>query len=160
MPLATSTPATGQGGSHPEPLRVLIADDHALFRRGITRAVEGDPRFSLVAEATDGREALDLIAAVRPDVAVLDHRMPGLTGVEVCGQMRSWADGLVPATLLLSAFEDAEIVADAVRAGTAGYIGKTATPQEICDAIERVGRGGIAYSATTAAGVNEVFRSS
>jgi two-component system nitrate/nitrite response regulator NarL len=146
--------ATGASRAPGQPLRVIVADDHPLFRRGITRTIRRDPRFELVAEAVDGRDALTLIAALEPDVAVLDHRMPELSGVEVCAQLRLRPDPPRTAVLLLSAFEDRDIVASAVACGAAGYIGKTAAPADICEAIERVGRGGIAFTSTTVAGVD------
>jgi two-component system nitrate/nitrite response regulator NarL len=141
----TAASATAVSG---RPLSVLIADDHPLFRRGIARAIRHDPHLELVGEAVDGREAISLIAALDPDVAVLDHRMPGLSGVEVCARMRRRPDPPTTAFLLLSAFEDAEIVRVAAASGAAGYFGKTASQGEICAAIERVGHGGRAYPAT------------
>ncbi len=138
------------------PLTVLIADDHALFRRGIARAIRRDGRFDLVAEAADGREALTLIAALEPDVAVLDHRMPELSGIEVCAQLRLRPAPARTSVLLLSAFEDPQIVALAVACGAAGYVGKTASQGGICDAIDHVGHGGVAFTAATTAGLNRV----
>ncbi len=128
-----------------EPVTVLIADDHPLFRRGMARAITRAPGLRLVAEAQDGREALELLEAIEPDVAVLDHRMPELSGVEVCARLRSSHDAPSTAVLLLSAFEDADMVAAAIKAGAGGYVGKTASQGEICAAIERVGHGGMAY---------------
>ncbi len=94
----------------------------------------------LVAEATDGREALTLIAALAPDVAVLDHRMPELSGVEVCAAMRLKPFPQDTAVLLLSAFDDADIVAAALDGGAAGFVSKTASQGELLAAIEAVGR--------------------
>jgi two-component system nitrate/nitrite response regulator NarL len=133
-------------GAEP-PLRVLIADDHPLFRRGMARAVRRRPGLELVGEAVDGREALALIAALDPDVAVLDVRMPELSGVDVCAQLRLRPEPPRTAVLIVSAFEDAALVSAAVGCGAAGYVGKTASQGEICAAIERVGSGGIAYGA-------------
>jgi two-component system nitrate/nitrite response regulator NarL len=119
---------------------VLIADDHPLFRRGIARAVHRRPGLELVGEAVDGNEALELIALLRPDVAVLDHRMPGLSGVEVCERLRAMPAPPSTVVVVLSAFEDAELVDAAVARGVTAYVGKTASQGEICDAIEHVGR--------------------
>ena len=143
---------------HGEPLTVLIADDHAHFREGMARAVARESGMTLVGEAVDGREALALIAALEPDVAVLDHRMPELTGVEVCAQLALQPDRPKTAVLLLSAFEDVDIVCTAVDAGAAGYVGKGASQTAILHAVHCVGRGGIAYVGDTVAGVNESFR--
>jgi two-component system nitrate/nitrite response regulator NarL len=133
------------------PVTVLIADDHPLFRRGIARAIHRHPALELVAEAGDGEEALELITLLEPDVAVLDHRMPGLSGVAVCAALRQRPTPSATAVLLLSAFDDDEIVSAAVRRGAAGYLGKTASQGEICDAIERVGRGGVPFATATEA---------
>jgi two-component system nitrate/nitrite response regulator NarL len=122
----------------------------------MARAIRRDPRFDLVAEAADGREALALIAALEPDVAVLDHRMPELSGIEVCAQLRLRPAAATTSVLLLSAFEDPELVASAVACGAAGYVGKTASQAGICDAIEHVGTGGASFTAATTAGLNRV----
>ena len=140
-----------------EPVTVLVADDHPLFRRGVARAIARNPMLRLVAEAQDGAEAIELIDALDPDVAVLDHRMPELTGVEVCARLHARDEPPRTALLLLSAFEDGEIVAEAVGAGAAGYIGKTASQAEITEAIEQVGRGGIAFTPRTAEGFNRAM---
>ncbi|HSD78279.1 MAG TPA: response regulator transcription factor [Solirubrobacteraceae bacterium] len=126
------------------PLRVLVADDHPLFRRGIARAIERHPGLELVAEATDGHDALELIHALKPDVAVLDVRMPRLTGIEVCAALQGDPGAPRTALLMLSAFDDGALVWDAVSAGAAGYLGKDASQAEVCRAIEDVGRGGSA----------------
>jgi two-component system nitrate/nitrite response regulator NarL len=158
LPETSSAPATS-GADAPapaadQPLKVVIADDHPLFRRGLARAIHRHSRFELVGEAADGREALALIDALEPDVAVLDHRMPHLSGVEVCAQLGLRAESTRTRVLLLSAFEDPDIVASAVAGGAAGYVGKSAAQGDICLAIERIGRGGIAYTAATSAGLD------
>jgi two-component system nitrate/nitrite response regulator NarL len=122
------------------PLRVLVADDHPLFRRGIARAIERHPGLELAAEAVDGREALRLIRTLKPDVAVLDVRMPGLSGIEVCAALRADPGAPRTALLLLSAFDDRALVRDAESAGAAGYLVKDASQREVCRAIEEVGR--------------------
>lgn len=138
------------------PLRVLVADDHPLYRQGIARAVARHPELVLVGEAVDGDEALALIDALQPDVAVLDHRMPGLSGAEVCRVIHQ-DDEPAPTVLILSAYEDADLVWDALGTGAAGYVGKSASHNEICEAILAVGRGGVAYTERAAAAVDEGF---
>lgn len=128
--------------SEEAPITVLIADDHPLFRRGVARAINRTPGLELVAEAGDGREALALIAALEPDVAVLDQRMPGLSGVDICAQLRLHPHLPKTSVLLLSAYEDPSIAAAAFAAGASGCLGKTATQGEVCREIERIGRGG------------------
>lgn len=141
MTLATLiSPALQSADSDDVPLTVVIADDHLLFRRGVARAIRRAPALELVGEAADGSEALALIAALEPDVAVLDHRMPELTAVEVCAHLR--LHPLLPKTavLVLSAYEDPAIAAAAYAAGAAECLGKTASQREVCEAIVRVGR--------------------
>jgi two-component system nitrate/nitrite response regulator NarL len=151
----TATTEHPVSASEPAPVRVLIADDHPLFRRGIRFSLERRQEIVVVGEADNGEDALRLIEALEPDVAVLDHRMPGLTGAEVCAALAARSDRPATALLLLSAYEDAELVWAAVSAGAAGYVGKSEPAEEICDAVARVGRGGIAYSDRAVAGVAE-----
>ena len=155
---AAVLPSLDRGvGSHTAVLRVVIADDHPLFRQAVRGAIERYPGLVLVGEAEDGRQAIELIDTLEPDVAVLDHRMPGLTGAEVCEVLQRRENPPATALLMLSAFEDADLVWGAVSSGAAGYIGKGASPNAICDAIEQVGRGGIAFTKTTSSGVTEGF---
>jgi len=144
-------------GTHTAVLRVIVADDHPLFRQAVCSAIARHPGLALVGEAADGQEALDLIDGLEPDVAILDHRMPGMSGAEVCEALQAREDRPATALLMLSAFEDAELVWGAVSSGAAGYIGKSASQGAICDAIERVGRGGIAFTPTTGRGISEGF---
>jgi DNA-binding NarL/FixJ family response regulator len=127
------------------PLRVLVADDHPLFRRGVARTVQRRAGLELVAEAGDGRQALELIDALRPHVAVLDLRMPRLTGIDVCAELRARPAPQPTRVLILSAFEDAALVWDALSAGASGFVGKDAAAAEVCAAIEAVGRGEAAF---------------
>lgn len=150
-PAPALAPRTG------EPLRVLVADDHPLFRRGVARAIARHPGLTLVAEAQDGREAVELIDALEPDVAVLDQRMPGLTGTEVVAELHARPEPPATALLLLSAFEDAELVAGAVRAGAGGYVGKTASQGAICEAILRAGAGELVFDDAALPAVNRVL---
>ena len=166
-PPATVTPAGAasavlpgldrSSGSHTAVLRVIVADDHPLFRQAVCGAIARHPGLALVGEASDGPEALAMIEELEPDVAVLDHRMPGLTGAEVCERLQAREDRPATALLMLSAFEDGELVWGAVSSGAAGYIGKSASQTAICEAIEQVGRGGIAFTATTGRGISEGF---
>jgi CheY-like chemotaxis protein len=141
---ATSAPVPVAGvhgagaGGGPERVRVLVADDHPVFRQGIVRALEQTGRAEIVAEAADGRTALAQIRERQPDVAVLDLRMPGLDGIEIVRALA--ADGSAVATLLLSAFTDPPLVSDALAAGATGYVGKDAEREEICRAVLDAGR--------------------
>jgi two-component system nitrate/nitrite response regulator NarL len=126
--------------SAPQPrVRVLVADDHPLFRDAIVRAVRERPDFELVAEAADGRTALQAIREQRPDVAVLDLRMPELDGLQIAAALRR--DGVPTRVVLLSAFLDGAMVYRAVAAGAAAYLTTEADRGEVCDTIAAVARG-------------------
>ena len=115
---------------------VVIADDHAIVRTGIRSVLEGVEGVTIVAEASDGREALELVRKHRPDCAVLDVNMPELTGLEVARALRDeeW-DGAV---LILSMHDDPEYVLEAIRAGADGYVLKDAAPAEVRAALSDV----------------------
>ena len=135
-----------------EPLRVLVADDHPLFRRGVARTVQRRAGLELVAEAADGRQALELIDALQPDVAVLDLRMPRLTGLDVCAELRARPAPPPTRVLILSAFEDAALVWDALSAGASGFVGKEAAPGDRVrgDRGGRPRRGGLRHRSRAA----------
>jgi two-component system nitrate/nitrite response regulator NarL len=121
-----------------------LAEDHPVYRRGLVRAVSARHDLELVAEASNGREALDAILAAEPDVALLDIRMPELDGLAVTRAVRS--RGLDTPVLLLTGSEDAEGLYTALAAGASGYLLKTSEPDEICDAIAAVARGEVLFS--------------
>jgi two-component system, NarL family, nitrate/nitrite response regulator NarL len=120
-------------------IRVVVADDHPVYREGIVRAVKERSELELVAEVATGREALEVIAAVEPDVAVLDMRMPGLDGRRLLNAIER--DRILTRVLFVSAFLDSEIVFAAIGGGARGYLSKEATHQQICDAVSAVARG-------------------
>lgn len=111
-------------------LRVLVADDHPLYRAGIVRALESSDAFDVVAETGDGREALEILRRVVPDVALLDVRMPGLDGIDVVAAVARYGPD-VP-IVLLSAFADEPLVRAGLEAGAAAYLVKTADREAIC----------------------------
>lgn len=120
-------------------VRVLVADDHPLYRDGVVRAIKHRPELELVGEASDGREALEQIRRLEPDVALLDMRMPQLEGQKVLEAVTR--DGLSTRVVLLSAQVDSETVYRVVAAGACGYLSKDASATELCEAIEAAGRG-------------------
>jgi two-component system, NarL family, nitrate/nitrite response regulator NarL len=122
-----------------ERVRVLVAEDHPLFRQAVVRTVSERPDFEVVAETADGREALDAIRALKPDVAVLDLKMPGLDGVQVLNALVR--DGDPTRVVLLSAYLDGATAFEAVAAGAAAYLSKDADGARIGDAIAAVARG-------------------
>lgn len=120
-------------------IRVLLADDHTLVRAGIHALLQGLHGIEVVAEAADGREALRLIGACRPDVALLDVAMPGLNGLEVAS--RTAKESPQVRVLILSMHANEEYVLQALRAGAAGYLLKGADIAELELAIRAVMRG-------------------
>lgn len=120
-------------------IRVLLADDHALVRSGIRLVIEKLDGVQVVAEATDGRRALELVEALRPDVALLDISMAELNGIEVTARIK----GRFPQTrvVILSMHAGEEYVSQALRSGAAGYLLKDATPAELELALRAVARG-------------------
>jgi len=121
------------------PIRVLLADDHALVRAGIRALLEQLDDIDVVAEASDGREALELTASHHPDVALLDIAMPEMNGIEVARRIRQkHADVRV---LLLSMHSNEEYVSEALASGAAGYVLKDASVAELDLAVRAVARG-------------------
>lgn len=120
--------------------RVLVVDDHPMYRDAVAASVRRRPDLELVGTAADGRTALDLIAADRPDVMVLDLEMPGFDGMRVLnGLVR---DGAPTQVVVLSGHLESAIVYSALAAGASGYLSKDASADAICDAIATVARGG------------------
>ena len=132
-------------------VRVLIAEEHPLYREGVVRAIGERSELELIAEAANGREALELIRQLHPDVAVLDVKMPELDGLQVANAIDR--DALGTRVLMLSAFMERQIVFAAVAAGAAGYLSKDADRLEITDAILAVHRGGTVLAPAVQAGV-------
>jgi len=122
-----------------ERLRVLIAEDHPVYRQGLAQAVQQRLDLELVGEASNGLEALESIRRLEPDVAVLDMKMPALDGMEV---MRVVAEEeLASKVLFLSGYLHGEAVYHAIESGAGGYLSKDSSAEEICDAITAVAAG-------------------
>jgi len=117
----------------PDPIRVLIADDHAVVREGLRSFFELRDEMEVVGEAADGVEAVDLATRLQPDVVLMDIVMPNLDGVEAMRQLHR----RVPAArvIVLTSFLDDEQVLPAIRAGAAGYLLKNVEPQELARAV-------------------------
>src|SRR5271154_2502773 len=122
------------------PVRVVVADDHPLFREGVVRALNSSDQATVVAEVSDGRTALDKIQEFRPDVALLDYKMPDLDGLEVLQAITR--DGLPTRAVLLSAFDEGSLVYRALAEGAAGYLTKENGRDENVAAVIKCARGG------------------
>ncbi len=120
-------------------ITILIADDHALVRRGVATLLENPGQFKVVAEARTGEEAIEMALEFRPDVAILDIRMPGVSGIEACRQIIAADFGCK--VIMLTAYAEDELLFAAIQAGAAGYVLKRADGNEIIHAVERVSMG-------------------
>jgi two-component system nitrate/nitrite response regulator NarL len=118
---------------------VLVADDHPIYRQGLARSIKQRAELDLISVADDGRTALDQIKALEPDVAVLDVRMPGLDGLAIA---RALASAAGQTRLVLITGHGTDVAFEALGAGVAALLSKTASPDSICDTIAAVARGG------------------
>lgn len=139
-----------------QPIRVLVADDHAIVRTGIRHVLESEPGFEVVGEASTGAEALELAASHHPDVAVLDISMPGQSGLQVAAELRTRS----PETrvLILSMHDNTEYVMESLRAGAHGYLLKDSAAMELRGAIRAVQRGESFFSPAIAGRLSAVVR--
>lgn len=122
-------------------IRVILADDHPLTREGLRSYLEHESDIQLVGEAADGIAAWDLIERELPDVALLDIRMPGEDGISLARKVRERK--LPIAVLMLTTYDAQQYVLAALRAGAKGYVLKTATPDDLIQAIRTVASGGV-----------------
>lgn len=121
-------------------IRVLLADDHNIFRAGLRRILKEAGDIEIVAEASDGREAILKVQETQPDVAVIDISMPGLDGLEVISRLHS-SYPKIP-ILVLTMHEEEQYVVRAIGAGAMGYITKRSVPEELVKAVRKVHGGG------------------
>jgi DNA-binding NarL/FixJ family response regulator len=122
-------------------LKIFIADDHALIREGLKRLVDSAPDLEVIGEAADGAQACTRVAALRPDVLLLDLSMPRMSGVEAARQItRECPDTKV---LGLTVHEDPSYLRELLEAGAAGYVLKRSAPDELVSAIRSVAQGGV-----------------
>ena len=122
-------------------IRVLLADDQGLLRATFRILLETTPGIEVEAEARDGSEAVALAGRYRPDVVLMDIRMPGLDGIEATRIIAGDEELSAVKVLILTTFETDEHVAEALRAGASGFVGKGINPQELIDAIRTVAAG-------------------
>lgn len=121
-------------------IRVLLADDEAMIRAGVRAIVESDPDIEVVAEATDGREAVELVLAHRPDVALLDIRMPRMDGLAATAELRRVAPDT--RVVILTTFGEDEYIAQALGDGAGGFLLKAGDPRELISGVHAVAEGG------------------
>ena len=119
--------------------RILLVDDHAMFRAGIRALLESEERMSVVGEASSGDEAVDEVRALKPDVVVMDLSMPGSNGLEATRRIA--ALGLDTRVLVLTVHAEEEYLVPVVEAGASGYLTKTSADQDLIEAIRVVARG-------------------
>jgi two-component system, NarL family, nitrate/nitrite response regulator NarL len=135
---------------------VVIADDHPLYREGVVRALSASGQVDIVAEAEDGRSALEKIQEHQPDVALLDYKLPELDGVAVTNAVVR--DQLPTRVLLVSAFTDTGVVYQALETGAAGFVSKEARREQIVDAVLACARGENVVPPDIAAGLVSEIR--
>jgi DNA-binding NarL/FixJ family response regulator len=122
------------------PIRVVLADDQELVRKGFRVLLEAEPDIDVVGEAADGREAVAQVARHRPAIALMDIQMPGMDGLEATRQILD-APGNVTRVLILTTFERDDYIFDALRLGASGFLLKTSPPEELISAITVVAGG-------------------
>jgi two-component system nitrate/nitrite response regulator NarL len=143
--VAVTGPADG------EKVTVVVGDDHPLFRDGVVRALASSGSIDVVGEADDGLASLELIRQHRPQVALLDYRMPGLDGAQVAAAVRR--DELPTRVLLISAHDESAIVYNALQEGAAGFIPKESSRTELVDAVLNCAKGRDVVAPSLAAGL-------
>jgi DNA-binding NarL/FixJ family response regulator len=122
-----------------KPIRVLLVDDQVLMRRGLRKLLEVEARIEVVGEAADGVEALQIVPETRPDVALVDARMPKMDGVELIKRLSEEHPRV--AAIVLTTFDDDEYIFGGLRAGARGYLLKDTPPEELVSGIEKASRG-------------------
>lgn len=127
-----------------QPVSLVLADDHRLMRQALRSLVQTEAGFTVVGEAADGLAALDLVEALRPDVLVVDLRMPGMSGMDVVGQVTQRQ--LSTRVVVLSMLVDEAHVAAALDRGARGYVRKDASAQDLIRAIDEVMAGRVYLS--------------
>lgn len=134
-----------------EKITVVVADDHEMYRDGVVRALVASGWIDVVAEAEDGETAFAALVEHRPQVALVDHRMPGADGTEIV--RRAARDGLTTRIVVLSAFTDPTLVYGALEEGAAGYLPKETRRRELVEAVRTAAEGGTVLPADLAAGL-------
>lgn len=142
-------------GTEPAPIRVLVADDQDIVRDGLVTILDLSPELAVVGEAATGERAVELAGETRPDVVLMDLRMPGIGGVEATRRLRSEHPGI--AVLVLTTFDDGDSLRSALAAGARGFLTKDAGRVQLVDAIRSVARGGTVFSESAAGQLVRAF---
>jgi len=121
-------------------IKVMLVDDQNLVRKGVRSLLELSEEIAVVAEASDGKEAIRTIPQVKPDVVLLDMRMPAMSGLDVLLALS--AAGTLPPTIILTTFDDDEMVLAGIKAGARGYLLKDVSLEELVNAVRTVAQGG------------------
>lgn len=137
-------------------IHVLLADDHDLVREGLKATLRNQPDFNVVAEASTGEEAVAAARKARPNLVIMDVRMPGMSGIEACREIRSEMPEVN--VLMLTSFGDERAVMSSIVAGASGFVLKEVRTPELLKAMRTVGRGGSILDSTSAAAVIEQIR--
>ena len=139
------------------PTRVVIVDDHVLYRRGLDLVLSSEPDIEVVAEADSGQGALAAVDEHRPDVVIMDVRMPRMNGIEACEAIKAKYPQIQ--IVILTTSDDEQDLFDAVRAGANGYLLKDVPPEEVVSGIRTLRSGGSLVSPTMAASLMRQFAS-
>jgi DNA-binding NarL/FixJ family response regulator len=121
-------------------IKVMLVDDQNLVRKGVRSLLELSDEIEVVAEAADGAEAIGMVPEVKPDVVLLDMRMPGLSGLDVLRDLAG--KGVLPPTIILTTFDDDELVLAGIQSGARGYLLKDVALADLVNAIKTVAEGG------------------
>jgi DNA-binding NarL/FixJ family response regulator len=137
------------------PLRVLVVDDHPLFRLGLAAMLDAEPDFTVVGEAADGQAALAAADALGPEVVVMDLHLPDITGIETTRRILAGHPAI--GVLMLTMSDETDSVFAAMRAGARGYLLKSAQPEDIVHALSAVGRGEVIFGSDIASQAMSFF---
>lgn len=129
------------------PIKIVIADDHLIFREGFKLLLNNQPELELVGEADNGQSLLELIETTSPDIAFVDIKMPEMDGIEACKQIK--ANGITTKVIALSMFNDDYLIVEMLEAGALGYLLKNTDKQEVLAAAKAVNMGDNFYCAST-----------
>jgi two-component system nitrate/nitrite response regulator NarL len=138
-----------------KPIRILLVDDHLLFRKGLAKLFENQREFHIISEADDGRAAIKKAVELKPDIVLMDIRMPGINGIEATRRIRE----ALPAAkvVMLTAFEEDKYLFEAIKAGAHGYLLKNVRPDSLFETLRGILLGEAAISRITAAKILHEF---